>query len=67
VTTDLDLFAGPGGWDTGLALLGVPSPLGVEHDRDAVATARAAWHLRLDHDQADVAALNPADYGPVAP
>lgn len=56
---DIDLFAGPGGWDTGLAMLDVPSPLGIEHDRDAVATARAAGHLRLDHDRADVAALDP--------
>lgn len=58
-TIDLDLFAGPGGWDTGLAMLGVPPPLGVEHDADAVATARAAGHLRLDHDRADVAGLDP--------
>lgn len=67
MTPDLDLFAGPGGWDTGTAPLGV-RPLGVEWDQHAVATARAAGHHRLDAGPtADVAALDPLeviqDYG----
>lgn len=54
----VDLFAGPGGWSEGLALLGL-AELGVEWDDAAVATARAAGHARL---QADVSALDPADH-----
>jgi DNA (cytosine-5)-methyltransferase 1 len=56
----LDLFAGPGGWDTGLRLLGRADVLGFEWDTAACETARAAGHLRL---QGDIALLNPADYG----
>lgn len=52
---DLDLFAGPGGWDEGVRPLGV-RPLGIEWDEAACATARAAGHRRL---QADIAALSP--------
>ena len=48
----VDLFAGPGGWDEGLALLGVRDVVGVEWDADACDTAAAAGHLRV---QADVA------------
>lgn len=55
----IDLFAGPGGWDTGVAALGI-RPLGIEWDRDACLTSRAAGHLR---EQADIAALNPGDFG----
>lgn len=40
-----DDFAGPGGWSEGLRLLGL-AEVGVEFDADAVATARAAGHLR---------------------
>jgi DNA (cytosine-5)-methyltransferase 1 len=59
--TYLDLFAGPGGWDEGIRDLGI-CPLGIEWDAAACATARAAGHRRL---QADVAALDPAEFGPV--
>lgn len=48
----LDLFAGPGGWDTGLAYLGRRDVIGVEWDTQACLTARAAGHRRV---QADVA------------
>lgn len=55
----VDLFAGPGGWDEGLRMLGRTDVLGIEWEPNACATAEAAGHRRL---QADVAALNPADY-----
>jgi DNA (cytosine-5)-methyltransferase 1 len=55
----IDLFAGPGGWDTGVAALGL-RPLGIEWDEAACATGRAAGHLR---EQADIALLNPGDFG----
>lgn len=48
----LDLFAGPGGWDHGLRLLGRTDAIGVEWDAAACDTARAAGHRRV---QADVA------------
>lgn len=51
----VDLFAGPGGWDTGAAALGV-RPLGIEWDDAAVQTGQAAGHLRY---QGDIAALDP--------
>lgn len=56
----IDGFAGPGGWDQGLAsLVGVDADLlGIELDDDACATGRAAGHARL---QGDVAALAPAE------
>lgn len=61
-----DDFAGPGGWDEGLRMLGVTDVVGVECDAAACATAVAAGHYRL---RADVAHL-PIDawlgcYGPV--
>jgi DNA (cytosine-5)-methyltransferase 1 len=56
----LDLFAGPGGWDVGARSLGL-DPLGVEWDDDACATRDAAGLRTL---QADVAALDPADFAP---
>jgi DNA (cytosine-5)-methyltransferase 1 len=49
-----DDFAGPGGWEEGLRLLGRRDVVGVETDRHACATARAAGHHRL---QADVFTL----------
>ncbi len=50
---DLDLFAGPGGWDEGRRLAGATLPLvGIEHNRDACLTAVRAGHWRV---QADVA------------
>lgn len=55
----IDLFAGPGGWDEGARMLGLTDLLGVEWEPTACATAEAAGHRRI---QADVAALNPADY-----
>jgi DNA (cytosine-5)-methyltransferase 1 len=55
----VDLFAGPGGWDEGLALLGERDVIGLEVDDDACATAEAAGHVRI---QTDVAADDPATY-----
>ena len=53
----LDLFAGPGGWDQGLAELGFAgNMIGVEWDESACATAEAAGHPRMC---ADVSKLNP--------
>lgn len=57
----IDLFAGPGGWDTGLAMLGHRDVIGVEIDAAACATARAAGHARATPSQSNVAALNPLD------
>jgi DNA (cytosine-5)-methyltransferase 1 len=57
----LDLFAGAGGWEEGLRMLGL-SALGIETERWACETARAAGHERL---QADVAALDPLQFQPV--
>jgi DNA (cytosine-5)-methyltransferase 1 len=53
----IDLFAGPGGADEGLRLIGHTDILGIEWDRSACDTALAAGHARL---WADVAALDPA-------
>jgi DNA (cytosine-5)-methyltransferase 1 len=59
----LEGFAGPGGWSQGLRLAGhTGRVVGIEHDSDACATARAIGHTRL---QADVAALDPDSFGPV--
>jgi len=57
----VDLFAGPGGWDYACAALGF-APLGIEFD-DAACATRA--EVGLCTEQADVAALDPADYGPI--
>ena len=54
-----DDFAGPGGWDEGLRLLGITDVVGIEHDRWACATAEAAGHRR---SRADVTRLNPIDW-----
>lgn len=59
----LDLFAGPGGWDEGLKLLGHTDVLGIELDPDACATARAAGHDRL---AADVYGVDPGRFPDVA-
>jgi DNA (cytosine-5)-methyltransferase 1 len=54
----VDLFAGPGGWDEGLRMLGHTGPVvGVEWDADACRTAKNAGHARI---RADVAELPPA-------
>ncbi len=57
----LDLFAGAGGWEEALAMLGL-SALGIETDPHACATAEAAGHERL---QADVSELDPLQFEPV--
>ena len=54
--TIVDLFAGPGGWSTGLNLVGRSETIGIEWDKAACDTARAAGHHRL---QADIAELDP--------
>lgn len=54
----VDLFAGPGGWSTGLNMLGRAETVGIEWDEAACLTARAAGHHRL---QADIALLDPVD------
>ena len=55
----VDLFAGPGGWDEGLRMIGRTDVLGIEWDESACLTAEAAGHKRL---RADVAALDAADW-----
>lgn len=68
-TPHLDLFAGPGGWDTGVAPLGI-RPLGIEWDGDAIRTAQAAGHARhgAHTDERgrlrgpDIATLEPLDF-----
>ncbi len=55
----VDLFAGPGGWDEGLAALGRRDVVGVEWDEAACLTAEAAGHRRV---RADVAALDPVAF-----
>jgi DNA (cytosine-5)-methyltransferase 1 len=57
----LDLFAGAGGWEEALAMLGLRA-LGIETDPHVCATARAAGHERL---QADVAEVDPLQFEPV--
>jgi DNA (cytosine-5)-methyltransferase 1 len=56
----VDLFAGPGGWSTGLNMLGRAETVGIEWDKAACDTARAAGHERL---QADIAELDPFSIG----
>ena len=52
-----DIFAGPGGWDTGARLAGYAGPLvGVEWDDAACRTAIAAGHPRI---RADVSTFDP--------
>lgn len=45
----VDLYAGPGGWDEGLRLLGLAT-VGIEWDAAACDTAHAAGHLRIQAD-----------------
>lgn len=52
---DIEVCAGPGGWDQGIRPLGY-RPIGVEFARDATDTARAAGHLRV---LADMTAVDP--------
>jgi DNA (cytosine-5)-methyltransferase 1 len=56
----IDLFAGPGGWDFALAVLGI-KPLGIEWDDAACATRKAVGLRTL---QANIAALDPLAHGP---
>lgn len=53
----VELFAGPGGWCEGLKIIGRSDVIGVEWDKAACQTARAAGHRRI---RADVATLDPA-------
>lgn len=46
----VDLYAGPGGWDEGLRLLGVTDVVGIEWDTAACNTANAAGHRRIQAD-----------------
>lgn len=48
----LDHFAGPGGWDEGLRMIGRTDTIGIEWDQKACETAVAAGHKRI---RADVA------------
>lgn len=54
-TIDIDLFAGPGGWDVAADALGL-EPHGIEWDEWACQTARAAGFTR---HQNDIAQLDP--------
>lgn len=56
-TVDVDLFAGPGGWDLGAATLGLRL-VGVEWDAITCRTARTAG---FERQHADVALLDPAN------
>lgn len=56
----VDLFAGPGGWDTGLRQAGYTGPLaGIEWDLSACRTATTAGHFRI---RADVRAYPTAPF-----
>jgi len=52
VSVDLDLFAGPGGWDVAAGALGM-APVGIELDAAACATRAAAGHPTIRYDVAD--------------
>lgn len=54
----VDLFAGPGGWSEGLRMLGLED-IGVEWDRDACLTRKAAGHLTV---RADVSQYPPEPF-----
>jgi DNA (cytosine-5)-methyltransferase 1 len=56
-TVDVDLFAGPGGWDLGAQTLGLRL-VGVEWDAITCRTARTAG---FERQHADVAQLDPVD------
>lgn len=46
----VDTFAGPGGWDEGLRMIGRSDVVGLEWDAAACATAKAAGHARIRTD-----------------
>jgi DNA (cytosine-5)-methyltransferase 1 len=56
----VDLFAGAGGWEEGLRMLGSYDSVGVESDPVACRTAEAAGHRRI---AIDVAAAEPSEFG----
>ena len=62
----LDLFAGPGGWDEGLRMIGRDDVLGVELDADACATAEAAGHDRVRMDVREFESLHKGVEGVIA-
>ncbi len=56
----LNTFAGPGGWDVGAQIIGLPDTfLGIDIDETACATATSAGFCR---QIADVRELDPADF-----
>ena len=55
----IDLFAGPGGWDEGLRMLGREDVVGVEWDKWACTTAQSNGHARV---QEDISKLSPEDF-----
>lgn len=55
----IDLFRGPGGWCTGLRMLGITDVHGIDNDPHAHATATAAGHKG---QLADITTLDPRDY-----
>jgi DNA (cytosine-5)-methyltransferase 1 len=59
-TRIVDLFAGAGGWEEGLRLLGSYDSVGIESDPVACRTAEAAGHRRL---AADIATAEPSGFG----
>lgn len=58
----VDTFAGPGGWDEGLRMIGRTDVVGLEWDAAACATAKAAGHARI---RTDVATYPTDAFGPV--
>ena len=48
----VDTFAGPGGWDEGLRMIGRTDVVGLEWDAAACATAKTAGHARIRTDVA---------------
>lgn len=57
----VDLFAGPGGWDEGAAIIGVTNTYGLEFEANACRTAEAAGHARM---LGDLSSVEPTDYRP---
>jgi DNA (cytosine-5)-methyltransferase 1 len=55
----IDRFAGPGGWDEGLRMLGRTDVVGIEWDERACETGQANGHRRV---RADVALLDPHEF-----
>lgn len=57
----VDLFAGPGGWDEGAAIIGVTNTYGLEFEANACRTAEAAGHARM---LGDLSIVDPTEYRP---